>query len=87
MIDDGSINHARIPKPRPVRELMQSMVPNITTAPPNTIGHDMASMAWGVVSKNNHYSDADRDYICNTIASRANEANQFTLPDNEEADQ
>jgi len=58
----------QVPKPRSMLQLAHSITPRIHTAAPGTEGYRAAAQAWEVLSKNLHYSEADRAMMCNTIA-------------------
>ena len=68
VIESSTHRRVHIPTARPMHQLLHSMQPNIYEAPAGTMGYDLGSAAWEVVSKNTCYSDRDRSYIANGIA-------------------
>jgi hypothetical protein len=58
----------RIPHPRSTRQLARAVTPQIRSAPPGTIGHDVAAEAWVELSKNPYWTQEMKVEGCNYIA-------------------
>jgi hypothetical protein len=63
----------RLPQPRPTRDLVASLIPNITSVSrtEDTKAHLLGSEAWQAISKNIYFSDQEKSYMCNKIAKDA----------------
>lgn len=68
VVESPVFRRAKIPMPRSMDALLQSMHPEIYAAPAGSLGYALGASAWDVVSKNTCYNDRDRDYIANGIA-------------------
>ena len=68
VVESPVFRRAKIPMPRSMQALLQSMQPDIYAAPEGSLGYALGASAWDVVSKNTCYNDQDRDYIANGIA-------------------
>lgn len=73
VIDKEGTNRIRLPTPRPTRELVASLYPNITSVSKETDqdAYQLGEEAWMALSKNIYYSDAEKRYMANKIARDA----------------
>lgn len=61
-----------IPQPRPLKKLLQVITPDIYEAPLHSEGYKVGVEAWEAISKNFYFTDAEKSYICNSIAKVIN---------------
>jgi hypothetical protein len=69
VVESPKLRRVLIPRARPLSSLIESMQPKIYEANEyGSLGYNLGSEAWEVVSKNYYYSENERHYICNGIA-------------------
>lgn len=70
-----SVEHkvkAKLPRPRPLSQLIRSTKPYIPEAVPGTLAHTIGSQVWEILSRNVYYTEKDKEVMANRAVRRVN---------------
>ena len=73
--DTENWRRTRIPRARPLLDLLEVVTPNIYSTEAGSEGYKVAQHAWDVMSKNYYFTEGQKEYICNMIAREIDEIN------------
>lgn len=73
--DTENWRRTRLPRARPMHDLLEVVTPNIYSTAAGSEGYRVAQHAWDIMSKNYYFREDQKEYICNMIAKEIDEVN------------